>query len=250
MKKILSVLLLIVLAIPMVVKADLTYVNAYFSKSDVAVGEEIIVFIPLVPDATLNTEIIYDSSMLKTSRDMVEIVGKDEGGKFNGEEGCEIVRGIKEATVEDGKVRIMTRIPSYNCDLENYPVPAAIIIKFTAIKEGTAHIDFDEQFVSGDADIKITKGNADSSGSCPICEQKDCDCPVVEKCEEKECNCPVVTEKENDNNCNLWLYCSLGLNALLLIVLIIVAATRKKKPVVIEQPKEVIEETKEENKEE
>jgi hypothetical protein len=94
----------------------------------------------------------------------------------------------------------------------------------------------------------------ESNCSCPACNCPSC--PA-----EKECNCQNTSETENnDDNSNLWLYCSLGANALLLFLLIVALISKKGKkevkaeePVVehVEEPKVEPDETpQEENKEE
>ncbi len=243
MKKLLSVLLLIVLMIPMVVKADTIYTHTYYNDN-VMVGGEVVVNLKLYYDTNYSFEITYDSSMLKTSKDMINIAF--DKTLIYDEKTENTVEEINpfDVNVEKEKITINTSMKAPHL-LDDYDGGQYLTIRFVAIKEGTTTIDF----VTGNAEvlnnpeIKITKSGDCSTITCP--ETEECNCP------KQDCDCPVVPEKENDNNCNLWLYCSLGLNALLLIVLIIVAATKKKKTVVIEeQPKEVIEETKEESKEE
>ena len=257
MKKILSVLLLAILMIPMVVKAD-AYQPEFGYNSNIVVGGELQFTLGLYsPYYGLDkTTIEYDTSLLEIDKSRIEIEAC----------GTDLIDSDDlHLTIENGLITIYSETALLDgCLFGTYEHMATATLHFNTIKSGTAKIklnndhymcggvDCDEEFLTPKVVIK------DPDCSSLITEPKDLEnncsnCPETEECNcpKQDCDCPVVPEKENDNNCNLWLYCSLGLNALLLIVLIIVAATRKKKTVVIEeQPKEVIEETKEEKKEE
>ncbi len=232
MKKLLSALLLIVLMIPMIVKADTIYTHTYYNDN-VMVGGEVVVNLKLYYDTNYSFEITYDSSMLKTSKDMINIAFDktliyDEKTENTVEE-----TNPFDVNVENEKVTINTSMKAPHL-LDDYDGGQYLTIRFVAVKEGTTTIDFAVKNgkVLNNPVIKITKSDDCSSISCPEVkecntEEKECNCP------KQDCDCPTSSAKDDSNSNNSILtYCSLGLNALLLIALIIVVITKKKQSTV------------------
>ena len=226
MKKILLILLAVVMVLPVVVKADTIYWNSFYNKNT-TVGGEVEVHLVIEDDElakNLTVEFSYDPTMLKISKDMIDIEAK------------------KEVTIENGKVKVLIKELEYG--LDNYG-HKTLNLRFTALKEGSTEISINfskSAMYATPTDLTINISNKEE---CPVCEQ--CDCSKEDKstedktCEPCECNKeenkPVEEKKcektEASNSNNLFLYCSLGLNALLLIGLILAIVLKKKstKPV-------------------
>ena len=193
MKKILLAVLAFVFMLPVVVKADVGFVNSFYNDK-VTVNSEVVVntlmefaFYPS------KLEYTYDPNMLSITKDNIKTPGLSD-----------------VITIENGKVTIIVNeihpVESYGRDY--------VTLRFTALKAGTTEIEpfLGADYYSVPGNLKINISEASSSSK------------ETNKETEKE-------ETKEESNNDLALYISLGANGLLFILLIIALLTRKNKNV-------------------
>ena len=201
-------LLLAVLVLPVVVKADIIFVNTFYNDK-VTVGEEVVVNTVLELEYYPGKfEYTYDPTMLSITKENVTTPG-----------------GSDTVDISNGKITIVV--------YENGPIDTYgrgyVTLKFTALKSGTTEI---EPFLgSGYTSIpgKLTINISEVSSNCKeaqLVEPTPTD--TTEKTDVKE---ESTTKKEKSDNNDILIYVSLGLNAVLLISNIVTAVKMRKKKV-------------------
>ena len=210
MKKILSILLIMVMTMPLVVKADAEHIYTYYNDN-VVEGGEVEIHIPVLNDKEYNLTINYDSSLLKTDDSMITINPKTYLTLENGDDPDE-KNNLKEVNVENGTITLKAKLNNSCCAIGDSPKPE-INVRFTAIKEGEATIEINSASLGDLIDnpkIKISKstqGN-DNTEVTTIGATND------------------TKESKNDNT---FFYGSLIVNVLQLIAIIILIVVSKKK---------------------
>ena len=225
MKKIVTLLIAVVLLIPMVVKADMLVVHTYYNSKVMVDGEEE-VHIPVDYLSDYELEITYDKAYLETSKDMITLSKPTSIVIENDER--KTVNNLLEVTVADGKISIKAKVFQDQGVVGDMPNPE-INLKFKALKVGTTTIKIGGKLLYDNETTKITIVEK----SCPATtEEPSTTEPAAEEpassgnSEVKEETKPAKEEKRDKD---LFLYISLGANALLLIGLIIVALKKNKK---------------------
>ena len=250
MKKFLSLLLLFVLIVPVVVKADAWPATINYNKN-VIVGGELQVNMNIEDSTTIIGTVTfeYDSSMLEISKNdiLVTAAGEDVTNSSN-----------LSITVENGKVTIESEksiAPQASVGDDN---TIGFELHFNALKTGDVDIRVEGSHLLNNyrtihASVKacgdITEvegcncqnGEEDNQTNNSETETKIDDNKVVAEKEEKSVSEEPSKKTEDKANNDIFLYCSLGLNAVLLICLIVVAVKKKSTKTV----EKVVEENKE-----
>ena len=193
MKKVFYSLLVLLLLLPLTVKADMVFINTFFN-SEVSVDERIVVNTILNFDYYPHTlEYSYDQSMLSITKEDISTPGSSD-----------------EIKIENGKVSIVVYETGA---IEEYG-QGYVTLKFKAIKAGTTEIEpiLGPGYSSLPGKLNITISDK-------VFDSKD------------DSNVPTNTEKEKSEckNDNTLLYISLGANVVLVGTTIILLINNKKK---------------------
>ncbi len=236
MKKILMVLLLSILLLPMVVKADAFKPSIYYDH-DVKVGDTVDEYILFYTMNIGEFEVDYDSQYLSITKDNIKIIY----------EGNNLLNNSEFATVEitNGKILFnIKKLPEpehvVDGDLARDSIYNSIELSFIALKEGETKITTPSMYerenfpyYGTSASITITKKDQ------PVEPPKE---PDETEGQEKPVDPP-----KGDKNKDLAFYGSLLVNVLQLIAIIILVVVGKKRSKAKQEPKiEVVEEPKEE----
>lgn len=228
MKKLLIILMLPIMLIPMVVKADAAFVRPLFNDSAVVDGE-VTVFIPLQYLVDYDFTISYDATMLETSKEMITTTHETSFIPVDGETLKE-EKNIFDVNVEKGTIKIKTTVKQSYTYTSLVPEPV-VTIKFKALKAGKSVISFGGK-IWNPSDKEIT-----------IKEKKCPECPINDNNDTNETNNTTETsdkeheitnaeekpkENKKENNCMLF-YISLGVNVLLLITVVTLIFMNKSK---------------------
>ena len=214
MKKLFGLLLVSVLMLPMLVKADMIFIRPLLNDN-VIVDGEVKVSIPLEYLTDYNFTLSYDTTMLETSKEMITTTHETSFIPVDGG-GTKEEKNLFDVTVENGKITIKASAKESFILYTRLPEPI-VTIKFKALKAGKTVISFGGNIMeSVEEEITINEKN------CPVCPTKD------------KNDATGIADKEKCNNNDLFLYISLGANALLFILLIISLLTRKNKNKVVE----------------
>ena len=232
MKKLFSILLIMVMLLPITVKADRYYSTSYHNRNVVVGGEvEVSTTIPTT-NSTYKVVYSFDPDKIEVKKGKISTNFGDEVSMPDPETG-ELVKAkaIKDITIEEGKVTI--EINAYPAiAIESYS-PDALNVRFNSIEEGTSEIGI--SFVGADAaeavpsKLSINARYAD----CSTTEEKpDEQEPTEEEPKEeekdKEENKETANEETKKTYTDLFLYISLGFNAFLIFILIKVLMSKKK----------------------
>ena len=253
MKKILMALLLPILLLPMVVKADMEIIKTYYNDNVMVGGEVVVRLFTNTYEKEYNIAVEYDTSLLKIDESNISI----NPSFYNKVEENKQYDNTLEVTIQNGVINIKTKFGKLE-GWSDEPSPE-ITLRFTALKEGNTEIKFaakNSYDVIGNAKIKITKNTAcEPISQEQPAEQQPTEEPT-EKPEDKPTEIPTETEKEmtkeekkdDRKTKDLLFYISLGLNAVLLVVVILLALKGKKKTAKEEPKVEPTEEKTEEAK--
>lgn len=243
MKKFLIVFVALFLFMPVAVKADkITIGNVYYNK-DITLGGYMEVIVPINSsyyDTIGEISFKYDSGVLSIKKEDVRVYacGVDIlDVNFSDKEGLEISVSDGLVTVKsDKKVGITGCVGDYSL--------IDIRLKFKTLKEGEAAVNIlSDYYMSGGGPVDtVIKANVTKLNATE--ETYDCNCDNDYDDKDKtnisttggENDNEVKTvgaEKNKDNNNDILLYCSLGVNILLLIILI--AVVSKKNKVVVKE---------------
>ena len=210
MKKFLFVILTVLLLLPMTVKADMEQIIPYYN-SNVVVGGELEVHIPVTFGKEYDITANFDSKVLKIDANSVTI-SKPSYQKANDDK-CDTFDNVKGVSINDGSVTIKALMYNdFGCVIDG-DSRAEINLRFTVIGKGEARVDFvgKEGTLIGPAVANATEIKK---------EEKE----TTETNEKVE----TVGASKNDTTKDIILYSSLGLNALLLVTLPIVAMKKKR----------------------
>ena len=213
MKKILMALLISVLLLPIVVKADMQVLHSYYNDNVIENGE-VQVNIPVSYDKEYNWVITYDPTMLRTEESMITI-SPEKTYKIVNDEPKE-QNNLRQVKVSNGKITIKARMDAPEGIIDDDGVPV-IILRFTAVKVGETNIKIESKendFIVSPS-ISIFKNtnteyieiDVNNPGKDPNKEEDPEKEPA--KVEEK----PKENEKENKD---MLFYISIGFNVLLL----------------------------------
>ncbi|MBR3489917.1 MAG: hypothetical protein IKH36_00330 [Bacilli bacterium] len=228
MKKLLILLMLPILLIPMVVKADMTFVRPLLNDN-VVVDGEIAVFIPLEYITDYNFTISYDPTMLETSKEMITTTHETSFVQVEGG-GTKEEKNIFDVTVENGKITIKASAKESYMLYNLVPEPI-VTIKFKALKAGKTVISFGGSIMNpSESEITI---NEKKCPACPTSDDNDTTETTDKEQEKEQEQEPTNAEekpKENEKeNKDMLFYISLGANGLLLITVIVLIFMNKSK---------------------
>ncbi len=210
MKKLLLLLVIPILLLPMIVKADMLEIIPYYN-SNVVVGGELEVHIPVNFEEKYEVTVQYDSKILKIDENSITIskptYEKSENDK------CSTFNNVKEVSIKDGVATIKTFMyDDHGCIIDGSSRPE-INLRFTAINKGEARVDFNA-------------GPATLIGSvvANVTEVENAKQETAEPTEKVE----TIGASKKDTTNEIVFYCSLGLNAILIITLPLIAKKCKK----------------------
>lgn len=225
MKKLLILLMLPILLIPMVVKADMQILHSYYNEKVFENGE-VQVNIPVSYDKEYNWVITYDATKLRTDESMITI-SPDTTYKIVNDEPKE-QSNLKQVKVSNGKITIKVKMDSPEGIIDDDTVPV-VVLRFTAVKEGETNIKIE----SNDHDFIVSPTVKISKAPVTNCIEIDTTKVPEEEQEKEQEQEPTNTEekpKENEKeNKDMLFYISLGANGLLLITVIVLIFMNKSK---------------------
>ena len=225
MKKLLLSLLAIVMILPIAVKADLVYYSLDYNQKP-TVGGYFELHIP-VPSNVTTFKINYDSTMIKPVDDIYSINDHLEGE--NGEINDKFVKNV---TIENGSILIEVDHSFWDKVHDEYGDSLKkVYVMFTSLKEGESLVSVD--YMNDGTRALGARFTATALKTDDNIGQKEEPKEETKEESKEEVKDDTKEEKKCDN---LFLYISLGLNALLFIILLVVLLKKKnKKELVVNQ---------------
>lgn len=210
MKKLLMVLLLPILVLPLVVKADMEMMTTYYND-DVKIGDEVVIHIPVREDTDYEFKFSYDVNKLKIDESKITI-SSETTYKIINDQPTQVANPL-EIDFNDGNFSVKTRMDHAEGVIDDFPFQE-ITLRFTAIGEGEATVSISSplSWVSiGSPSIKISakEGTGEQTKPAEPAEPKD--------------------PPKGDKNKDLAFYGSILVNVLQLIAIITLVVVGKKK---------------------
>ena len=244
MKKILSILLIMVMAMPLVVKAD-AFSLSYYANQNVIVGGELDISIvhTNVKTPLKSLEVTYDPTLLSINKEDVFV--SCMGVNVTDSKDLSI-------TMENGKITIKAESSLEPIGYAGYDQTLTILLTFKALKEGNAIVEIDGYGILNPGMIYVnllpnSKGECKCDNSCPSCdsvttpvkpkeetteepkEEFGDDNVEIETTNDKETKKTDTLKKTDSKSDNTFFYGSLIVNVLQLIAIIILIVVGKKK---------------------
>lgn len=219
-RKLIIFMIILLLVIPCVVKADMTNIKYIRSNDNIVVGGDF--DISFVIDG-YNTELTdftfeYDKTFLEIFRDNIQI--KSKGIVVYGFDNSKFVNN-ENVSIEVSNGKIILSFTEVAKELESVLTGSDAIeisANFKTLKEGNTKVT-----------LKSSDGFVNTSVTANIKEQNiksDCKCVNEKNIEVKKEN--IEEEKDSENILSMPLYISLGLNILLILLMFTFAKGKKK----------------------